>query len=58
MQPEAMVAEPGAMGWSHRGYGVGARGYGSLVILVSAPVPLGLVWVLNWVGVGPRGLWD
>ena len=28
MQPEAMVAEPGVMGWSHRGYGVGDRGYG------------------------------
>ena len=25
VQPEAMVAEPGVMGWSHRGYGVGAR---------------------------------
>ena len=23
-------------------------------ILLSAPVPLGLMWVLNWVGVGPR----
>ena len=45
-------------GFRARGYGVGARGYGSLVILVSAPVPLGLVWVLNWVGVGPRGLGD
>ena len=28
VQPEAMVAEPGVMGWSHRGYGVGARVYG------------------------------
>ena len=28
MQPEAMIAEPCVMGWCHRGYGVGARGYG------------------------------
>ena len=28
VEPEAMIAEPGVMGWSHRGYGVGARGYG------------------------------
>ena len=34
------------------------RGYGSLVILVSASVPLGQIWVLNWVGVGPRGFGD
>ena len=27
-QREAMVAELGVMGWSHRVYGVGARGYG------------------------------
>ena len=26
------------------------------MILVSAPVPLGPIGVLNWVGVGPRGL--
>ena len=28
VEPEAIVAEPGVMGWSHRGYGIGARGYG------------------------------
>ena len=28
VEPEAMVAEPGVMGWSHSGYGIGARGYG------------------------------
>ena len=27
-------------------------------ILVSAPVPLVLIGVLNWVGVGPRGSGD
>ena len=27
VEPEAMVAEPGVMGMSHRGYDVGARGY-------------------------------
>ena len=27
VEPEAMVAEPGVMGVSHRGHGVGARGY-------------------------------
>ena len=27
-------------------------------ILVSAPVPLGLIRVLNWVGVRPRGVED
>ena len=27
VEPEAMVAEPGVMGVSHRGYDVGARGY-------------------------------
>ena len=34
-------------------YGVGACVYGNPMILVSAPVPLGLTWVLDWVGVGP-----
>ena len=33
-----------------RGYVVRARGYGTLKILVSAPGPLGLNGVLNWVG--------
>ena len=27
VEPEAIVAEPGVMGMSHRGYDVGARGY-------------------------------
>ena len=27
MEPEALAAEPGVMGVSHRGYDVGARGY-------------------------------
>ena len=41
-------------GWSQslwlraRVYGVGARVYGTLKILVSAPVPLELIGPLNW----------
>ena len=34
---------------------------GGLQILVSAPVPFRLIWVsnkLDWVGIGPRGIWD
>ena len=27
-------------------------------ILVSAPVPFGSIWVLNWVGIGPGGIGD
>ena len=29
--------------------------YSSPMILVSAPVPLGLILFLNWVRVGPKG---
>ena len=35
-----------------RGFGVRARGYGTLKILVSASGPLGIIGVLNWVGLG------
>ena len=27
-------------------------------ILVSAPVPFGLIWVSNWVGIGSGGIGD
>ena len=35
---------------------MGCRVEVTFMILVSAPVPLVLIWVLNLVGVGPRGL--
>ena len=37
-----------------RVYGVGARVYGTLKIIVSAPVPFWVYWGWNWVGLG----WD
>ena len=49
----------GVIGVRARGYGVGARGYGSLVIIVSPPVPIGLfvLGLLRFeIGIGLREL--
>ena len=39
-----------------KSYGVGG-GWVAYRILVSAPVPFGLIWVLNWVGLGWDWVW-
>ena len=53
---------PKSYQWGVRGgacvYGVGACVYGNPKILVSAPVPLGLIGSLNLVGDGPWGFED
>ena len=38
--------------WRARGYGARARGYGTPMILVSAPVPLGQIGFYNLLGLG------
>ena len=47
------------MHWKREGSLKVSGGVGLVVspmILVSAPALLGIIWVLNWVGVGSRGL--
>ena len=52
VEPEAMTGVVGGAsvyGVRASVYGVGASVYGTLKILVSAPVPLELIWPLSWV---------
>ena len=40
-----------------KSYGVGGGWVVAYRILVSAPVPFGLIWVFNWVGLGWDWVW-
>ena len=53
-----MLWDPSFMVKSYWVVVVVVGGWVAYRILVSAPVPLVLIRVLNWVGVGPRGFED